>query len=106
MEQKKQEIKVELSPEVAKGNYCNLAMIAHSPGEFFLDFITMAPNVPQARVQTRVIMTPENAKNLMSALADNIRRYEQMFGEIKPKTPKGFNPGGGIPNPFMNGGNA
>lgn len=36
MEQKKQEIKVELSPEVAKGNYCNLAMIAHSGSEFFL----------------------------------------------------------------------
>lgn len=106
MEQKKQEIKVELSPEVAKGNYCNLAMIAHSANEFFMDFITVAPNMPQARVQTRVIMTPENVKNLMSALADNIRRYEQAFGEIKPKAPKGFNPGGGIPNPFMNGGNA
>lgn len=99
-----QEIKVELSPEVAKGNYCNLAMIAHSGSEFFMDFITVAPNMPQARVQTRVIMTPENAKNLLHALADNVKRYEQTFGEIKPKTPKN-NPaaGGGIPNPFMNG---
>ena len=70
-----QEIKVELSPEVAKGNYCNLAMIAHSPSEFFMDFITVAPNMPQARVQTRVIMTPENAKNLLHALAENCLLY-------------------------------
>lgn len=46
MSQKQQEIKVELSPEVAKGNYCNLAMIAHSGSEFFCDFITVAPNMP------------------------------------------------------------
>ncbi len=99
-----QEIKVELSPEVAKGNYCNLAMIAHSGSEFFMDFITAAPNMPQARVQTRVIMTPENAKNLLHALAENVQRYEQIFGEIKPRVPKaGMNPAGGIPNPFMEG---
>lgn len=98
-----QEIKIELSPEVAKGNYCNLAMIAHGPNEFFMDFITVAPNMNPARVQTRVIMTPENAKQLLHALAENVQRYENTFGEIKPRQPKN-NPAqnGGIPNPFMN----
>ncbi|MDE6536333.1 MAG: DUF3467 domain-containing protein [Muribaculaceae bacterium] len=97
-----QELKIELSPEVAKGNYCNLAMIAHGPNEFFMDFITVAPNMNPARVQTRVIMTPENAKQLLHALAENVQRYEKTFGEIKPRQPK-QNPGqnGGIPNPFM-----
>lgn len=107
MEQKPQEIKVELSPEVAKGNYCNLAMIAHSGSEFFMDFITVAPNMPQARVQTRVIMTPENARNLFMALRDNLQRYERTFGEIKPKMPVNNNDNdGGLPNPFITGGNA
>lgn len=107
MEQKPQEIKVELSPEVAKGNYCNLAMIAHSGSEFFMDFITVAPNMPQARVQTRVIMTPENARNLFMALRDNLQRYERTFGEIKQKMPVNNNDNdGGLPNPFMTGGNA
>ncbi len=41
------EIKIELSPEVAKGIYSNLAVISHGANEFFLDFITMAPNMPQ-----------------------------------------------------------
>lgn len=82
------EIKIELTPEIAAGHYANLAVIAHSAGEFFLDFITVSPNVQQARVQTRVIMTPENAKNLLFALRDNLTKYEATFGEIERKMPK------------------
>lgn len=83
-----QELKIELTPEVASGHYSNLAVIAHSAGEFFLDFIAVAPNMPQAKVQTRVIMTPENAKNLLFALRDNLAKYEETFGEIERKTPR------------------
>ena len=82
---KQQEIKIELTPEIASGNYANLAVIAHTPNEFFLDFIAVSPNMPQARVNTRVIMTPENAKNLLFALRDNIQKYENTFGEIERK---------------------
>ncbi|MDE6161717.1 MAG: DUF3467 domain-containing protein [Muribaculaceae bacterium] len=99
----KKELKIEISPEVAAGHYSNLAVISHSPNEVFVDFITMAPNMPQAKVQSRIIMTPENAKNLLAALSDNIRKYEATFGEIKHKQPKGGNnaPKGDLPNPFM-----
>ena len=82
---KQQEIKIELTPEIASGNYANLAVIAHTPNEFFLNFIAVSPNMPQARVNTRVIMTPENAKNLLFALRDNIQKYENTFGEIERK---------------------
>ena len=85
---KQNEIKTELTPEIAAGHYSNLAVIAHSAGEFFLDFIAVSPNVQQARVQTRVIMTPENAKNLLFALRDNLTKYEATFGEIERKMPK------------------
>ena len=113
MGQKKgQEIKIELTPEVAAGHYSNFAVITHGPSEFYMDFIALAPNMPQAKVQSRIIMTPENAKNLMNALMENVKRYEATFGEIKPKAPRnnpaannGNNPND-IPNPFMFGGNA
>jgi hypothetical protein len=104
MEQQKNELKIELTPEVAGGHYSNLAVIAHSANEFFLDFITVAPNMPQAKVVSRIIMSPENAKNLLFALRDNLAKYEQTFGEITRKEPKGGKPAGGkgeIPNPFM-----
>ena len=60
--------------------------------------------MPQAKVQSRIIMTPENAKNVLFALRDNIAKYENMFGEIKHKTPKNQgnnNNGNDLPNPFM-----
>lgn len=107
---KKNEIKIELTPEVAAGIYSNIAMIAHSANEFFIDFITSAPNVPKAMVKSRIIMNPENAKNLLFALRDNIMKYEQTFGTIERKLPlnnNGNNNGNGeIPNPFMTGGKA
>ena len=99
MEQKKQELKIELSPEVAAGHYSNFTIISHGPEEFFLDFVTMAPNMPQAKVQSRIIMTPENAKNLLFALRDNLQKYEKTFGEIERKTPRGNE--GNVPNPFQ-----
>ena len=100
--QKKNEIKIELTPEVANGHYSNLAVISHSPNEFFIDFITVAPNMPQAKVQSRIIMTPENAKNLLFALSDNVKKYEKTFGEIKHRVPANApkTGNGGIPNPF------
>lgn len=85
--QQKNEIKIELTPEVASGNYANLAVINHSPNEFFFDFIQVVPGMPQARVQTRVVMTPENAKNLLFALRDSLAKYESVFGEITHKEP-------------------
>ena len=79
MADNKNEIKIDLTPEVAAGHYSNLAIISHSPNEFVLDFINMAPNMPQARVQSRIIMTPDNAQRLFFALQDNLKKFgEQM----------------------------
>lgn len=95
--QKNNELKIELSPEVATGHYSNLAVIAHSPTEFYLDFVAVAPNMPQARVVSRIIMSPEHAKNLLFALRDNLTKYEETFGEIQRTVPlKSKNDNGGF----------
>jgi len=75
-------IQIDLPDEIAEGIYANIVLIAHSPSEFVLDFARMVPGVSKAKVQTRVIMTPLNAKNLMLALKNNIDKYEEQFGEI------------------------
>jgi hypothetical protein len=59
------QINIELSEEMAQGVYSNLVAINHSPTEFVLDFIQMMPGVPKAKVQSRVILTPEHAKRLL-----------------------------------------
>ena len=50
MSQKQNQINIELSDEVSKGKYANLAMIAHSSSEFVIDFIQLMPGVPKAKV--------------------------------------------------------
>lgn len=93
------QINIELPEELAEGVYSNLALIAHSNAEFIVDFIRLMPGVPKAKVKSRIILTPEHAKRLHAALADNIKRYEEHFGTIKghqdpPSYPMNF--GGGI----------
>ena len=77
-------INIELSEEVAEGVYANLAMIAHSSSEFVIDFIRLMPGVPKAKVKSRIVITPEHAKRLLHALEENISKYEDTFGSIKP----------------------
>ena len=82
-----QKIQIEVPQEEMQGRYANLAVITHGPNDFFLDMILLAPNTPKARVQSRIIMTPENAKQLLAALSQNIQKYESTFGEIRPRVP-------------------
>lgn len=86
------QINIELSDEIAEGTYSNLAIIAHSQSEFVVDFVKMLPNVPKAKVKSRIILTPSHAKRLMAALADNIRKYEQQFGQIDDQNHPGYPP--------------
>ena len=95
---KEQQINIELSDEMAEGVYANLAMIAHSNSEFVIDFIRLMPGVPKAKVKSRIILTPQHAKRLTKALADNILKFEKAHGEIKdyeqPPIPMNFGPTG------------
>ncbi len=86
-----QELKINLPPELADGTYANLAIIAHSSDEFVIDFIRVVPQVQSPKVQSRVILTPNNAKKLLSALQENIRKYEQQYGKIDDKATRHSN---------------
>lgn len=77
------QINIELNDEIAEGIYSNLAIITHSHSEFVVDFIRVMPNVPKAKVQSRIIMTPQHAKRLMAALKENIGKFEKNFGPIQ-----------------------
>jgi hypothetical protein len=83
-------LQIELSDEVAQGIYSNLAVIAHSASEFVIDFVSLLPGAPKAKVKSRIVLTPEHAKRLMHALNDNVKKYESQFGEIRLQQPPGF----------------
>ncbi len=77
------QINIELSEEVADGIYSNLAVITHSNSEFVIDFIKVMPGVPKAKVKARILLTPQHAKRLLTALGENIQKFEAIHGQIK-----------------------
>lgn len=98
-QQKRKQLEIELPTEEATGTYANLVMITHSASEFVLDFITVMPGLPKSKVVKRIILTPDHAKRLSGALADNLSRYEEQNGVIdtKDKPDMSFNYRGPIP---------
>ncbi len=86
MEKDKNQIQqtgIDITPDVAGGTYSNLAMVSHSPADFVVDFLCLLPGMPRPLVKSRIVMAPEHAKRLLIALNDNVKKYENMFGEIQ-----------------------
>jgi hypothetical protein len=83
MEEQENQMNIELSEDIALGVYSNLAVITHSPAEIVCDFIQIMPGMPKGKVRSRILMTPQNAKRFLNALADNIQNYEKSFGMIE-----------------------
>lgn len=83
MAEKDQSINVEIDEKTAEGIYSNLAVINHSASEFVIDFVSIMPATPKAKVKSRIILTPEHAKKLVKALQTNIHNFESSYGEIK-----------------------
>ncbi|MBP5365081.1 MAG: DUF3467 domain-containing protein [Bacteroidales bacterium] len=82
-------LSIDVPVSVADGVYSNFAVINHKQGEFVMDFCSMMPGVSGARVKSRIVSNPENAKLFLNALAENVKMYEQKFGPIGDKSNNG-----------------
>ena len=92
------QIQIELDEKTAEGTYSNLAIINHSASEFVVDFVSIMPGTPKAKVKSRIVLTPQHAKRLLKALGENINRFETTHGTIsdteQPSIPLSFGPPG------------
>lgn len=77
------QLNIEISEEVAEGQYANLVIITHSHAEFVMDFVNVMPGTPKSKVKSRVILTPQHAKRFMKALTENVVRFETANGKIQ-----------------------
>jgi hypothetical protein len=83
-----QEIKVNFPPHLQGGVYSNNMVVAHTREEFVMDFMMVVP--PVGTVMSRVIISPGHMKRMISALQDNVQKYEARFGTIQAaEAPKG-----------------
>src|SRR6202142_4772990 len=77
------QLNIELSDQMAEGEYANLAIITHSHAEFVIDFVNVMPGTPKSKVKSRIILTPQHAKRFMKALVENVGRFEAANGKIQ-----------------------
>ena len=80
MEQQKQ-VQIKAKDQDLKGVYSNLMQIIHTKEEFILDFFLASP--PQGVLASRVIMSPGHVKRMAKAFEENVKKYEEKFGEIE-----------------------
>ncbi len=74
---------IKIDEKVGEGTYSNFFLITNSPSEFIVDFGRILPGIPDARIYTRVVCTPQHAKQLLNLLQKNIEGFEKQHGEIK-----------------------
>ena len=76
------QIQVLVKPDDMKGTYANIMQVNHRPDEFIMDFLMAFAG--KATLNIRLITSPRHMKAMLHAIADNIKKYETIFGEIKP----------------------
>ncbi len=87
-----QQIQIKASDEIMRGVFANAMQVRHSKEEYVLDFMVLQP--PQGSLNARVFTTPGHFKRMVMAMQDNLKKYENTFGEIQiaegPKNDVGF----------------
>ncbi len=75
----KQEIKV--ADNIPGAEYANAMQINHNRDEFQLMYLNIMG--ASGRVTGKVITSPGHYKRMIAAMQDNLKKYEEQFGEIK-----------------------
>jgi len=77
-----QSIQVEIEDTVAQGIYANLFLVGFTSEDINLDFAYLQPTTAKARIRSRLVLSPRNAKRLARLLAGSVADYEAKHGPI------------------------
>ncbi len=91
----KQQVEIAFPERLRGGAYSNNMFVTHTREEFILDFMMVTP--PVGSVTVRVVISPGHMKRMVSALKENLDKYEAKFGKLteaaEPNKPQiGFHP--------------
>lgn len=73
-------LQIQASDEIARGRYSNNMVVTHTPEEFLIDWLLTAPNGTQ--LISRIILSPGHTKRVVSALVDNLQKFEKKYGDV------------------------
>jgi len=79
-QESQKQIQIHFPEQLKGGVYSNSMVVSHTKEEFILDFMMIAP--PAGTVTARVILSPGHMKRIISALQDNVKKYEEKHGKI------------------------
>jgi len=74
-----QEIKI--ADGIPGAEYANAMQIIHNKDEFQLVFFNILG--ASGRVTGKIITSPGHFKRMIAAMADNLKKYEEKFGEVE-----------------------
>jgi len=74
-------IQVVTGDEMSRGRYSNNMIVSHTSEEFIIDWLLNSP--AGMHLVSRVVVSPGHFKRIIAALADNLKKYEASFGEVK-----------------------
>jgi len=76
---KPQEIKI--ADNIPGAEYANAMQVNHNKDEFQIMFLNILGS--SGRVTGKIITSPGHFKRIISAMADNLKKYEEKFGEVE-----------------------
>jgi len=78
-----QQVNVNIDQDKIEAKYSDQALISHNPFGFTFDFAQQIPQMHILKILARVAMSPQHAKAFMEALMENVKKYEEKFGEVE-----------------------
>jgi hypothetical protein len=81
-QQQKKQVQINTGDEILRGRFTNSMLISHNAEEFIIDWLLNSPS--GAHIVSRIIVTPGHIKRIISALQENLNKYESHFGPVTP----------------------
>jgi len=81
MNQPTQQKQIQIADNIAGAEYANGLQVMHNKDEFRMVYLSIFP--PSGKVSCKVITAPGHFKRMVKAMQENVKKYEEKFGEIK-----------------------
>ncbi|MEA2088819.1 MAG: DUF3467 domain-containing protein [Patescibacteria group bacterium] len=75
---------IQMADNIPGAEYANFMQSSHNKEEFKIVFGNIMP--PSGRITGKIITTPGHFKRMIVAMKENLKKYEEKFGEVKEAT--------------------
>ena len=84
MSDQKKQVELKIADNIPGAEYANAMQVNHNRDEFQMMFLNILGG--SGRVSAKIISSPGHYKRMLAAMQDNLKKYEEQFGEIKDVT--------------------